>query len=284
MRAPHEFRSMGCSVVVAGASAVERAAIERLFAARDRTFSRFRPGSELERVNASAGRPTRVSAAFAEMLRIALEARLESGGLVDPSFGAELEAAGYDRDFALLGSDPAAPATVSRQGEEVRLDGAWVLVPAGMRLDLNGVVKGRTVDDALALIDGEGFVSAGGDLAARGAIAVALPRGGAVTLVSGALATSGVDRRRWLRGGRPQHHLIDPRTGRPADSPWEQVTVCGSTCLGADVAAKAAFLRGHAGPEWLDALELPGRFVAAGGAVRVNRSWRRTAGKALECT
>ena len=97
-----------------------------------------------------------------------------------------------------------------------------------MRLDLNGVVKARTVDDALALLDGKGFVSAGGDLATHGAIVVALPRDGTVSLMHGALATSGADRRRWVRGGRRQHHLIDPRTGRPADSPWEQVTVCGA--------------------------------------------------------
>jgi thiamine biosynthesis lipoprotein len=153
-----------------------------------------------------------------------------------------------------------------------------------MRLDLNGVVKGSTVDDALALIDGDGFVSAGGDLATRGAIVVALPRGETVSLVRGALATSGVDRRTWLRAGRRQHHLIDPRTGRPAVSPWEQVTVSGSTCLGADVAAKAAVLLGHAGPAWLDALGLPGRFVATAGAVHVNRCWRRSVSGALACT
>ena len=54
------------------------------------------------------------------------------------------------------------------------------------------------------------------------------------------------------RGGELQHHLIDPRTGTPADSPWEQVTVSGDTCLAADVAAKAAFLLGYDGPDWLD--------------------------------
>ena len=191
---------MGCAVVVAGASVSERAAIERLFTERDRIFSRFVPGSELNRVNDRAGVPTRVSRVFAEMLGLALEARRESGGLVDPTFGAELEAAGYDRDFSLLGDDPAAPASVSRAGGTLRLDGTLLSLPAGMRLDLNGVVKGRTVDDALAMIDGEGFVSAGGDLATRGAIVVALPRGGTVRLVRGALATSGTDRRRWVRG------------------------------------------------------------------------------------
>jgi thiamine biosynthesis lipoprotein len=157
-------------------------------------------------------------------------------------------------------------------------------VPGGLRLDLNGVVKSRTVDDALALIAGTGFVSAGGDLAARGGAVVALPRGGAVRLLRGGLATSGRDRRRWQRGGQVQHHLIDPRTGRPSESPWEQVTVCGSTCLGGDVAAKAAFLMGYAGVVWLDALGLPGRFVEPDGSVRANRSWARSLEGELACT
>jgi hypothetical protein len=44
-------------------------------------------------------------------------------------------------------------------------------------------------------------------------------------------------------------------------------------CLAADVAAKAAFLLGEDGPEWLDERGLPGRFLATG-RVHENASWR----------
>ena len=109
------------------------------------------------------------------------------------------------------------------------------------------------VDDAVGLLDGPGFVSAGGDLAARETpVSVALADGAAVTLVRGGIATSGTATRRWLRGGELQHHLIDPRTGAPSRSPWLYVTAIGRTCTAADVAAKAGFLLGHDGPEWLD--------------------------------
>jgi FAD:protein FMN transferase len=285
MSGRHSFRSMGCDVVVAGASRREQVAIERLFGERDRIFSRFLPASELNRVNAAAGGPVRVSRAFAEMLDVALAASRETGGLVDPTLGAELEAAGYDVDFASLVDDPrpAILAVADRERVEVRLDGRSLVVPSGTRLDLNGVVKGKTVDDALALLDGEGFVSAGGDLAARGAIVAALPGGGTIGLARGALATSGTDRRRWLRGGQLQHHLIDPGTGSPASSPWEQVTVCGLSCVAADVAAKAAFLLGAGGPAWLDVRGLPGRFVAAAGDVVVNLAWQRSLERAAAC-
>ena len=271
---------MGCAVVVGGATAPERRAIEQLFAERERVFSRFVVDSELNRVNAGAGRPVRVSQTFADMLSLALEAARETDGLVTPTLGKALEAAGYDRDFSSLRDDPRPPGDPEPTKGAVRLAGRWVVVSDDVRLDLNGVVKGQTVDDALTLMHHDGFVSAGGDLTARGPIVTALPGGGVVRLIRGGLATSGTDRRRWSRGGHLQHHLIDPRTGRPSESPWQQVTVCGLSCVGADIAAKAAFLLGSDGPAWLHARNLPGRFVTTGGDVIPNRSWETSLARA----
>ena len=266
---------MGCDVVVAGAKAHERRAIEILFAAREGRFSRFVAGSELNRVNHAAGRAVRVSCEFAEMLELALAAASQTGGLADPTLGRALEAAGYDRDFAQLGNDPRPPGAVAPTAlGSVRVAGRFVLLPAGVHLDLNGVVKGKTVDDALELIESDGFVSAGGDIAARGGAVVSVPGGAAVRLVTGALATSGQDRRRWLRGGEPQHHLIDPRTGRPARSPWQTVTVCAARCVGSDVAAKAGFLLAERGPERLEEWGLAARFVGMQGDVLDTDLWR----------
>ncbi|HET7554626.1 MAG TPA: FAD:protein FMN transferase [Gaiellaceae bacterium] len=267
----NRFSSMGCEVIVDGATSDELAHVQALFEERDAVFSRFRPDSELNAVNAGRGGRL-VSPLFARMVEAALQAREQTDGLVDPTLGAALEAAGYDRDFAVLAPDASAGGSASPAGT-VELYGRVLLLGGGVRLDLNGVVKAAAVDDALGLLAGPGFVSAGGDLATRGEVDVALPGGGAVRLVSGGLATSGRTKRRWLRGGVEQHHLIDPRTGRPATSRWDEVTVCGATCLAADVAAKAAFLLGDDGPGWLDERGLPGRFVAAGHA-HENASWR----------
>ena len=143
------------------------------------------------------------------------------------------------------------------------------------------MVKALAVDEAVGLLD-EGFVSAGGDLATKGALDVGLPGGGAVRLVRGALATSGSATRSWRRGGELQHHLIDPRTGRPADSPWDHVTVSGDTCLSADIAAKAAFLLGHDGPDWLAERGLPGRFLGVDGVIVATRDW--SVEEAIACT
>jgi thiamine biosynthesis lipoprotein len=261
----NRFRSMGCEVVVDGATPAAFARIRALFERYDATFSRFRPASELNRLNAAGG--GRMSALFADVLETALWARGQTCGLVDPSLGASLAAAGYDADFAagLDRAEPAGEAVPARAFARV----GPVLVLRGVQLDLNGVVKGLAVDRAAALLDGDGFVAVGGDIATRGPVDVALS--GAAVRVTGGLATSGTTRRRWLRGGVEQHHLIDPATGAPTRSPWREVTVCGATCLAADVAAKAALLLGDDGPGWLDARGLPGRFL--GERVVANASW-----------
>lgn len=268
------FDAMGCEVVVGGATAAELHRVEELFDERDRMFSRFRSDSELSSVNRSTGFVVPVSAPFAAMVEVALGAAVRTGGAVDPTLGEAIEAAGYDRDFAHL--EPSEPARPGARGRwrAVWTAGRFLFRPDGLRLDLNGVVKGKTVDDALQLIArGACFVSAGGDLATRGPLDVALPGGGAVRVLAGGLATSGSARRRWLRDGVWQHHLIDPRTGRPAGSPWQEVTVAAATCLQADVAAKAAFLLGPGGPGFLERHGLAGTFLRPDGHVVRTSTW-----------
>ncbi len=271
------FRAMGCDVVVGGARPAELAEVRGLFERRDRIFSRFRAESELVRVNSARGELVQALPEFAQLLDVALDAASATGGLVTPTVGAAVVGAGYDRDFALLAPDPRPAATPVRvpPWREVRLFGPLVRRPAGIHLDLNGVVKGDTVDRALALLSGGGFVSAGGDLATTGPLTVEVPGGETVTVDRGGFATSSTERRRWRRAGREQHHLIDPATGAPASSPWTSVSVAAASCLAADVAAKAALLLGYAGPDWLQRRGVPGRFVGAEGVVLETGAWRR---------
>src|SRR5437879_5974963 len=159
-----------------------------------------------------------VSSLLASALDSALDMAAETEGLGDPTLR------GRRRGVTLFGS------MLSR--------------PPGLVLDLNGVVKALAVDEAAASLDGPGFVSVGGDLAVRGPVDVALPAGGAIRVVEGGLATSGTA----SRGG----HLVDPATGLPAESRWEEVTASGVTCLAADIAAKAGFILGEEGRAWLD--------------------------------
>jgi thiamine biosynthesis lipoprotein len=271
---PLSFRAMGVDVLVGGATDPELREIVGLFEGWEQVFSRFRPGSELNRVNSAPAGVLTVSRLFASVLRSALAAASATGGLVDPTLGLAIEAAGYDRDFSLLaaGMDRPLGPTAPGRWSSLRLHGRLLSRPVGVQIDLNGVVKGLAADASLDLIRGDGFVVAGGDVAARGGAVVGVPCGGALSLLSGGVATSGSTRRRWRRGGAWQHHLIDPRTGRPAASRWDEVTVVAASCAAADIAAKAALLLSHRGPNWLDERGLPGRFVA-GDEIVENRAW-----------
>jgi len=243
----HRFRAMGCEVVVSGGDPTRIAAVlERWEAA----CSLFRPGSELSRANRSPAGVLAVSPLLAAALETALDVAAETDGLVDP--------------------------TLCGRWREVRLTGRLLVRPPGLALDLNGVVKALAVDEAAAALDGAGFVSVGGDLAVRGPVDVALPGGGAVRVLAGGLATSGTA----SRGA----HLLDPATGAPSASPWEQVTASGASCLAADVAAKAGFLLGERGPGWLDARGIPGRFLAPDGEVVENETWARALRGTVSCT
>src|SRR5262245_40018205 len=259
---------MGCDVGLPADAPVDE--VRALFEARDRRFSRFIPSSEINRVNATPRGLTALSEEFASMLRLALDAARATGGLVTPAVGAALLASGYDRDFPCLPLNEVAVGSAPVPSlDSVSLIGNFVLRTEDVVLDLNGVVKGKTIDDALAVLD-RGWVSAGGDIATNVPLVVGLPRGDSVTLQGGGLATSSVAERAWPGG----HHLIDPWNGAPSRSPWRDVTVAAASCLVADVAAKAALLLGSAGPSWLDRRGLPGRFVSHHGAVMVNENWQ----------
>jgi FAD:protein FMN transferase len=266
------FRSMGCEIVLADGVAVDE--IRALFDVRDRRFSRFNKDSELSLLNATPLGVALISEDMASMLAAAFDAARATGGLVTPTVGGAILSAGYDRDFSEVHEveTPAAAAWVPSL-DAVSLRGRMLLRTEPVALDLNGVVKGRTVDDALALL-GQGWVVAGGDLATSIPVVAGLPGGDSVTVNKGGLATSSVAVRTWRRGGMLQHHLIDPATGAPSRTPWRDVTVAAATCFVADVAAKAALLLGSAGPSWLDRRGLAGRFVDTRGVVSVNESWR----------
>ena len=231
------FRAMGCDVVVAGAEAAAVAAVLERWEA---TFSLFRPESELSQVNRLPARMLAVSPLFAHAVEVALDMAVETEGLVDP--------------------------TLCGRWQDVAVSGRLLSRPPGLALDLNGVVKALAVDEAVGAFDGPGFVSVGGDLAVRGPVDVALPANGAIRVVSGGLATSGTASR--------GTHLVDPATGHASESCWEQVTASGTTCLAADVAAKAGFLLDERGPDWLDERGLPGRFVGLDGEIVENNAWQ----------
>jgi len=270
------FRAMGTEIdllVDASGATAALSAAEDEFHRLEAILSRFRQDSELSLLN-RAGRLD-PGPDLLRVTELALAAREDTGGRFDPTVHDAVVAAGYDRTFesiAAHGPEPEARAC----GGEVRIDRGVIELDDGVRLDFGGIGKGYAADrvaEVLA-IAGPCLVNAGGDIAVRdGAwpIAVQTATGSlTVELTSGALATSGRDRRRWQRGGRELHHLIDPATGTSAGGDLIRATVVASDAVVAEVWAKALFLAGEeAGAAEADLLRLPSVFVSTGGTTRL---------------
>ena len=290
-------------VVVTDGTALPRAReilVEDL-AALDLACSRFRPDSEIRRLAAAGGRPVVVSPLLAAALDVALTAARRTDGDLDPTVGSALVDLGYDRDYGELHRLPhgAALRVVRRipgwQRVHLDRDSSTVTVPAGTLLDLGATVKGWAADQAAARIAAElgcgVLVSLGGDLAAAGPAPVGGwtvrvqdrpgldddPSGCTVTLPGGAaLATSSTSSRAWRQGPHLRHHVLDPRTLRPAAPVWRYVSVAAAHCVDANTASTAALIRGDAAPAWLAEQGLSARLVSADGGVRHVGGWPRS--------
>jgi len=232
-------------------------------AAVDEACSRFRADSELRRACRAGGRPVPVSPLLAELVGAALRAAAETGGDVDPTVGAALCGLGYDRDFAAITGRRVAPGVRvfdTPDWRSVRLRDRELTVPDGVLLDLGATAKAAAADRAAALVAARlgtsVLVALGGDIATAGSSA---PAGGWRVLVEdrpgdprclvklpagAALATSSTVGRTWGRPGELLHHIIDPRTGRPAPAVWRTVSVAAYSCLRANTLSTAAIVRG----------------------------------------
>jgi thiamine biosynthesis lipoprotein len=234
-----------------------------------------------------------------------LDARLAAEAMA-PSGGAMAQAEVEDAPAEAM---PPAEAVAQAEVEDAPSGGAmlsepvarpdWSLIrfagrpsvarPAGLRFDLDGVAKGWIADRALALLwrHPGAIVDADGDLAIRVApgdaweIGVADPttpgfdlavlrlRGSDSTPSCFGLATSGVSVHRWVSARGVGHHLIDPRTGSPADTDVVQATVLASSAREAELLAKTAVILGSVGG--LDFLDRSG---ALGAVILTNRDER----------
>lgn len=288
----HEFRAMGCRIEVqlvhdggsdtAREVAMALAGIEAQFAAYEAALSRFLPTSELSTLNRAAGAgPFLASPLLRAITGDALAASAATNGMFDPTLATVLAHLGYDRPFPLLDTlaDGALPVYIPPHRADAWRDvivddlAETITLPADVALDFGGIGKGWTVDRVVAWLRETpgvlgGLVNAGGDLRVWGAapeedpawtVGVEDPRDldadcALLAVNDAAIATSSTAYRRWRRGDRWVHHLLDPRTGKPAVTKIAAVTAIGPSAAWAEVHAKVALLHGAAdGRAYLEA-------------------------------
>ncbi len=240
----------------------------------EQVLSRFRFSSELSEINRHPGTANRVSGTLAEVLLAARKAERLSEGLVTPTMLNALTLAGYDEDFESLLNRSAAEfklalTTPVRPGK-VDFDehNQTLTLPFGTALDFGGIAKGWAAHQTMLRLSGYApvLVDAGGDIAVSGPmrdggqwpIGVANPFNqdnnlALLMLPAGGVATSGKDYHRWLFNGEMQHHIIDPRSLRPAATDVLTITVLAADVMAAETYAKSALIQGsEAGVAWLE--------------------------------
>lgn len=302
---PYSFRAMGSKIVVwletadSGAADTAFTRVEALFAANEHALSRFRPESELSRLNARSGEWVAVSELLWEVLALAISMAAMTDGRFDPTMLNALEQCGYTDSFEKLADSGRA----NHHSSFVAFPGQWtavaldeksqaVCLPPGVRLDLGGIAKGYTAQQAVELMRpfGPCLVDAGGDLAAGDGpagypgwpVAVGAPSPGeghetadlfTAWLANRSLATSGIDYRTWFSNGRVAHHLLDPTTGRPAETAGLTVTILADEAATAEAWATATLIAGSvAGMDALLNADLAGLMVLKDGRILLTPS------------
>ena len=239
----------------------------------EKRFSRFLSSSELSLLNRSPGRWFLASPDLFELVKLSRLYYERTGGLFDPTILTDLKRVGYDRSIDELRQtqpDSGNPSLVEPAGRlidrpyfgmvQVDEELSTIWLPEGMEIDLGGIAKGWIAEKAaegLSHTTSACAVSAGGDMALVGVpddldyweIELEDPRNPtqALTMLKvgpGAIATSSVVKRSWRQGEKQRHHLIDPRTGEPAQTDWLSVTVIAARAAAAEVFAKALLIAG----------------------------------------
>ncbi len=231
-------------------TAHERAEVTACIDAFDAEWSRFRDDSLVARLARGGGAVPSPADATA-MLDAYRELSDATDGAVQPLIGSSLEALGYDAAYSLRAGAPlAAPQdwqdALRWSEEELSLEHPALI-------DVGALGKGRLVDlvaGVLAAVPGDLVVDAGGDMAVRGGIRVALEHPydatraiGIAAVTDAALCASAVNRRAW---GEGLHHVLDARTGIPVRT-WAATWAIAHDAMHADAMATALFFDG--GPE-----------------------------------
>jgi FAD:protein FMN transferase len=236
-----------------------------------RRLSRFDPVSELSLLNADRAEVVHASRLLRRLAHAVVQAGARSGGLVDATLVGALENAGYGTSRAgVRGLDPRELVAAARPPRPARAHRAraWERIvvddeartiarPPGLRIDSGGLGKGLAADllaDGLAghplfAVDCAGDMRVGGCAGVARRVLVDDPAGTKplheLSIVDGAVATSGIARRSWRDArGMVMHHLLDPATGQPAWTGVVQATALAPTALEAETLAKAALLAG----------------------------------------
>lgn len=273
-----QFRAMGCQMSALLDSSSSKGeelllSLPERFEEWEQSLSRFRSNSELSLVNQQSGTLQTVSDTFWDVLKLAISIEKNSHGLVTPLVLPALEMAGYTVSFEQISDETNLPSQLTGSPTGI-LDNVilkpethQVRLPFGSRLDFGGIAKGWAAQKAVDRLSsyGPALVNSGGDVAISNLQKQDLPWKigvvnpfqpeidlGTIEVGRSGVATSGRDFRQWKQDGILRHHIIDPRTGLPAETDLLSATIIAPDVIEAEMAAKIVMILGsQTGIDWL---------------------------------
>lgn len=196
------------------------------------------------------------------LLKRAQEISASTGGLFACTIEPVMEAWGFTSGNYTVPDDATLQSLLAHVDDtQVTIDGSTVTIPADVKVDLGGIAKGFTSDRVMELFaaDGvtSGIISLGGNVQTLGTkpdgslwrVGIQDPNNSSdiiatIEVADKAVITSGGYQRYFEQNGTTYHHIIDPRTGMPADSGLTSVTIVSDDGTLVDGLSTALFIMG----------------------------------------
>lgn len=234
----------------------------------EKRYSRFLHNSELTLFNKNAGNATKVSDEFIDLIKKSIYYAIKTDHLYNPFILPALQRSGYTRSFVSKYADDIQDSYISKSVysvNSIKINKNIVTIPANSAIEFGGIGKGYLADKLASTSELKNVIgywfSIGGDITARGKDTNGLPWSVGVqdannpselldwhyksNLDTFCIATSGVIIRNFKDAtGNLNHHIIDPRTLKPAKSDVRLATIVAYSTTDADVIASCAVIAG----------------------------------------
>ena len=236
--------------------------VSRKIAELDSLWSATNESSEIFRIDHGSGDALEISAETADILQKALEISEFTGGALDCTIYPVLTEWGFTTGEYHIPDDEKIAELLLRTGyEKISLSGNILTVPEGMQIDLGAMGKGQASEIAAKILRENGvehaLIDLGGNIRTVGTkpdgsnwrLGLRDPFGdgniGIIEISEGAVVTSGGYERYFVGDdGKKYSHIIDPDSGRPAESGLASVTIVGNDAALCDGLSTAMFVLG----------------------------------------
>lgn len=215
-------------------------------------------GSDVYRINESAGSSVSVSPDTAKIIGQCIDISDDCGGVFDITIGNVTKLWDFGDNERLPSDDEIKTALGSVGYKNVSISGNAVQIKKGQSLDLGAVGKGFACDKIKDLLTKgrtkSAVVSVGGSLLIYGkrtfSVGIVNPDNdkqsmGTLKLKDTCVSTSGNYEKYFEKDGKRYHHILNATTGYPATSEFKSVTVVCSSGLLSDALSTVCYIAGY---------------------------------------